>query len=348
MMTNIVVFIPRILIHYRYEGAVMGILIAIPIGFLACVVFCMAISKFPEQGLPEILGHFVNRKIKIGILFLLSCSWIIAGLITLLGYVDIVNRFINPEISKIFLVFVFFVPICFVFQLPTQKVMYLLEIVLFLNVPLIAFIIFKSYTSEYLSWDSIFEVGTHFFDRPSFKSLSAATFTFSGFENVIIFNRLFKKKIKIRNFIIVLFLAIFSLVTSFFIPIGIHGADDANEFLYPWISTADSLRIVYGPIDRAIFLFLMFYINITLISVSVHWHVAYELLKGIPKGEIGIKMKWLIFAMLGSLSLLGGMKLEALQMIKFTEVWLMGRLGIKMMIVAIIFFLAWRQKKCSL
>jgi spore germination protein KB len=326
----------------------MGILIAIPIGFLACVVFCMAIAKFPEQGFPEILDRYINRKIKIGILFLLSCSWIIAGLITLLGFVDIVNRFINPEISKIFLILVFFVPICFVFQLPTQKIMYILEIVMVINVPLIAFIIFKSYTSEYLSWDSIFEVGTHFFDKPSYKSLAAATFTFSGFENIIIFNRLFKKPIKKRNFIIILFLAIFNLVTSFFIPIGLHGADGAQEFLYPWISSADSLRIVYGPIERVIFLFLMFYISITLMSVSVHWHVAFELLKGIPKDKTGKKMKWFIFSMFGCLSILGSIGLSALQTMMFAENWLVGRLGIKILIVALIFFLARRQKKkCS-
>lgn len=347
MLTNIVIFIPRILISHRYEGAVTGIIIAIPIGFTACFLFCKAISKFPEQGFPEILDRFVNRKIKIGILLLLSSSWIIAGLVTLLGFVDIVNRFINPEISKLFLIFLFIIAIFFAFQLPSQKIMYLLEIILVVNVPLITFIIFKAYTSEYLSWDSIFEVSSHFFVKPNFTSLAAATYTFSGFENVMIFNRLFKNPIKKRNFIIILFLAIFNLFTSFFIPIGIHGADGAHEFLYPWISSADSLRIIYGPIERVIFLFIMFYISITLISVTVHWHVAFELIKGIPKGEIGKKMKWFIFGMLGCLSILGGLEVNALQMIKFAGFWLLGRLGIKLLIVTLILFIAWRAKKWS-
>jgi hypothetical protein len=348
MLTNIVIFIPKILITYRFEGALMGILIAIPIGFFACIIFCKAISKFPEEGLPEIIDKYMNRKVKIGILFLLSCSWMIAGLLTLLGFVDIVNRFINPEISKVFLILIFLVAICFVIQLPTQKIMYLLEIIMFINVPLIMFIIFKSYTSDYLNWDSIYEIGTHIFERPNFKAIAASTFAFSGFENVIIFNRLFKNKIKTRNFVVVLLFAVFTLFTSFFIPIGIHGADSVHEFLYPWISTADSLRIIYGPIERVIFLFLMFYISITLISVSVHWHVAFELMKGIPKGEIGKKMKWFIFAIVGCVSIIGGLEVNALQIIKLAENWLIGRLGIKILIVLLIFFLARRVKKCNL
>jgi spore germination protein KB len=348
MMTNIIIFIPKILITHRFEGTLMGILIAIPIGFFACIVFCKAISKFPEQGLPEIIDRFINRKVKIGILLLLSCSWMIAGLLTLLGFIDIVNRFINPEISKVFLIMIFLVAICFVLQLPTQKIMYLLEIIMFINVPLIMFIIFKSYTSDYLSWDSVYEVGTHIFERPNYKAIAAATFTFSGFENIIIFNRLFKNEIKMRNFIVVLLLAIFTIFTSFFIPIGILGADSVNEFLYPWISTSDSLRIIYGPIERVIFLFLMFYISITLISVSVHWHVAFELVKGIPKGEIGKKMKWVIFAIVGCITIIVGLEVNALQIIKIAENWLIGRLGIKILIVILIFFLARRVKKCNL
>ncbi len=77
------------------------------------------------------------------------------------------------------------------------------------------------------------ELGTHIFERPNIKALAAATYSFSGFTNLIIFNRVIKEKIRYWNFIIILFLGIFNLFTTFFIPIGFHGSDGAQEYLYP-------------------------------------------------------------------------------------------------------------------
>ncbi|WML44163.1 GerAB/ArcD/ProY family transporter [Neobacillus sp. PS3-40] len=344
MLTNIIIFVPKILMTYRFEGAVLGILIAIPIGLALCFVFNKAMSKFPEQGLPEILNHFNNRKIKIAILVCFSCIWFSAGLLSLLGFVDIVKRFINPEISEILLAVLFLGAICFVAQLPSQKVMYLIEIILFINVPLTFFIVFKAFTSKYFSWDSVFEVGTHIFMRPSFTSIAAATYAYSGYLNLLIINRLFKNKIKGKNYFIILFLVIFNLFTTFFIPIGFHGADSVQEYLYPWISTADCLRIVYGPIERALYIFLMLYTSITLLSTSLHWHVAFEFLKGVSREEPSQKKKWIIFAIFICLSIVAEWKINALQLIKISSYWLNGRFIFEAFVAALLLFLARRQK----
>jgi spore germination protein KB len=344
MLTNIIIFVPKILTTYRFDGAVSGILIAIPVGLVLCFFFSKSMSKFPEQGLPEILDHLSNRIIKLAFLVFLSCIWFTAGLLSLLGFIDIVKRFINPEISEILLASLFLVAICFVVQLPSQKVMFLMEIILFINVPLTFFIIFKAFTSQYFSWDSVFEIGTHLFTRPSFKSIAAATYAYSGYLNLFIINRLFKNKIKGKNYLIIVLLVIFNLFTTFFIPIGFHGADGVHEYLYPWISTADCLRIVYGPIERAIFIFLMLYISITLISASLHWHVAYEFLKGTSNREPSKKKKWIILSTFVCITIFAVWKVNALQLIKMSSYWLMGRFIIEVSVVAFIFFLARRQK----
>ncbi|WP_066064869.1 GerAB/ArcD/ProY family transporter [Neobacillus soli] len=343
MIVNVIIFVPKILIEYRYNGAVMGVLIAIPIGIALNYFYSTAINRFPEQGLPEISANSKHRWLKIIHFGSIQLIWFSAGLITLVGFIDILVRFINPEMPKLALLVIYLAAIFLIIQLPTQRVVYFMEIVLFFNTPLIAFIIFKAFANDYLSWDSMLEVGTHIFERPSIKSIAAATYCFSGYSNLIIFNRVINGKLKVLNFIAIFIFGVFNLFTTFFIPIGFHGSDGANEYLYPWISTADSLRLVYSPIERVIFLFLMFYMSITLISVSVHWHVAYELIKGTFKEKVSKKQNLLILSIFSGASIAGVIFLNTLLLNKVTVYWMIVRLGFEIVLVAIFFIWARRR-----
>ncbi|WP_026575226.1 GerAB/ArcD/ProY family transporter [Bacillus sp. UNC438CL73TsuS30] len=344
MMINVIIFVPKILIQYRYEGAVSAVLIAIPIGVTLTVLYCKAISKFPEKGLPEIFENTKYRFIKILHFGSIQAFTFIAGLITLVGFIDILSRFIDPEMPKVFILIIYLIGIILIIQMPTERVMYFLEIVLFLNTPLIFFIIFKALTSNGLSWDSMFEVGTHLFEFPNLKALAAATYVFSGYTNLMVFNRVIKGKLKIWNFIAVFLLGFFNLFTTFLIPIGFHGSDGTQEFLYPWISTADSLRLVYSPIERVIFLFLMFYMSITLVSISVHWHVALELLKGTFKDKGSKKKEWIILSLFIVCAVTGVLYFNTVLLNKFTVYWLQIRFYFEVALI-VIFFLWARRKK---
>ncbi|MFF2448184.1 GerAB/ArcD/ProY family transporter [Neobacillus sp. NPDC058068] len=343
MLANVVIFVPKILIEYRYKGAVMGILIAIPIGIVLNYFYTKTITRFPEQGLPEITADSKHRWLKILHFGGIQIIWFSAGLITLIGFIDILSRFVNPEMPKLSLLAIYLAAIFLIIQLPTDRVMYFLEIVLFLNLPLIGFIIFKAFTNEFLNWDSILEVGTHIFERPSLKSIAAATYCFSGYTNLIIFNRVIKGKLKIWNFIVIFFIGLLNLFTTFLIPIGFHGSDGAQQYLYPWISTADSLRLTYNPIERVIFLFLMFYMSITLMSVAVYWHVAFELLKGTFKEKVSVKKNWLVLAFFAGCSIAGVIFLNALLLDKLTVYWMIFRLGFEIILVGSFFFWARRR-----
>lgn len=343
MIVNVIIFVPKILIEYRYDGAVMGMMIAIPLGVMLNWFFSTSISNFPEQGFPEILAKTKRRWVKIVFLGGIQVFWYTAGLITLIGFIDIIERYINPEMPRLALLAIYLAGILLVIQLPTQRVMYFLEIVLFLNIPLIGFIIFKAFVNDYLSWDSILEVCTHLFEWPSLKSIAAATYCFSGYANLIIFNRVIKGKLKIRNFIAILFLGAFNLFTTFFIPIGFHGSDGAVEYLYPWISTADSLRLIYSPIERVIFIFLMFYMSITLMSISVHWHVSYELIKGTFKEKINKKLNWLILSIFTGCAVAGIIYFNTVLLNKVTVYWMIARLSFEIIFVAGFFIWARRR-----
>ncbi|MDN3015227.1 GerAB/ArcD/ProY family transporter [Paenibacillus sp. BSR1-1] len=343
MLINVIIFVPKILIEHRYNGSVMGVLIAIPIGIGMNYLYSHSLNKFPGQGLPEILADSKHRWLVNLHLGSIQILWFSAGLITLLGFIDILSRFVNPEMPKLFLITIYLAAIFLIIQLPTKRVMYFLEIVLFLNTPLIGFIIYKTLTSEFLSWDSILEVGTHLFEKPSLKAMAAATYTFSGFTNLIIFNRVIKEKLKIWNFIIILFLGVFNLFTTFFIPIGFHGSDGAQEYLYPWISTSDSLRLVYSPIERVLYIFLMFYMSISLMSISIHWHVAFELLKGTFKEKENNKKNWMIMAAFMCCAIAGVLFLNTVLLNKITAYWMILLLGVEVMTVSIFFIWARRR-----
>lgn len=178
MLTNVIIFVPRFMIHYRFNGMIFSILIATVIGMGLMYLDAKIYSSFPGQGLPEILENRLNKPLKVIIFVGFSLFWFSAGLLTLLGYVDILHRFINPEQSKTVLLLIFLLILCFVIQMPTQKIIYLLEITLIINVPMIGFIFFKAITSEYLSWDSIFEAGTHVFTPPKLSAIAVASYVF--------------------------------------------------------------------------------------------------------------------------------------------------------------------------
>lgn len=344
MLTNVIIFVPKFLIIYRFDGAFMSIIIAIISGMVLMYLDIIVFARFPGKGLPEIIENRVKKPLKIIFLIGLSFFWFTAGLLTLLGYIDILHRFINPDLSKVWLLVIFLVVICFVIQLPTQKVMYLLEIILLINVPLIVFIFIKALSSDYLNWDSIFEVGTHFFTMPKLKPIAVASYVFSGYTNIIIFNRLFKKKIKSINFALILGASIINLFTSFLIPIGIHGADGVHEYMYPWIMTSDSLRLVYSPIERALFIFLMLYISITLLSVSVHWHVALELIKGTYSNKPSTKKNLAALACFFCFSILFVIRIDLMHPEIIALVWLIARYFIEIIVVVVFFFFLRRPK----
>ncbi|WP_066370909.1 GerAB/ArcD/ProY family transporter [Neobacillus fumarioli] len=342
MMASAIIFVPKILIDARFHGAVMSLIIAVPIGTGFSFLLSKALERFPNKGLPEILDLVAPKWLKYTVLIMLPVFWYVAGAMTLVGFIDILERFINPEAPKWMILMIYLVVLCITIELPTLRVMYLLEIILFMNSPFIFFMIYKAFTDDYMSWDSILEACTHVFEWPSLTTIATASFVFCGYTNLIIFNRLFKEKLKFWNFAAVILLGVFNLFTSYFIPIGINGIDGSHAFLYPWIATADSLRLVYSPIERAIFLFLMLYISITLMSVVVHWHVGYELISGMNEKKSTLK-KWIIVGIFMAGTIPAILFLDTIALFKIAGVFMVVRLGAEVFVIALTMYLTRRK-----
>ncbi|UGB32303.1 GerAB/ArcD/ProY family transporter [Metabacillus sp. B2-18] len=280
MLTNIVAYVPMVLIENRSNGSVLAMILAVPTGIIIIYFFTKYMSNFPYMGLPEILDKYAPKWFRLFFLSVQGVLWYVAGLVTLVAFTNISKQYINPDMDELLIMLTFLIVIVFGTTLPSKKVLYATEIILLLNLPFIAFIIFKSYFNDDLMWDSVRITITHFQDIPSFESTSTATFVYTGYTNLVIFNRLYKE-VRVKYLWAIGILGFFTLITTFIIPIGLNGFDGAESFTFPWIATTEAIRIELGFIERISFLFLGLYINVSLASVILHWHVGLEQLKAI-------------------------------------------------------------------
>lgn len=351
MLSNSFVFTSLIFIQNRYDGAVMGLFLGAIIGSCLLFFFSLSINRFPKWGLPEILES-TPKWFKFLFLLIFVSIWFTAGAASLLSFNNVTIRYLNPDISGINMILVFSVFIIIVVaNLPTAKILYLLEIIVIFNIPFFLIVMYKAYINPYLNWYSIAEVGTSFHHFPSWSVLSAASYVFSGYANMVIFNRVFKEKINIKRLWILPPIGLFNLVTTFAIPIGFHGADGVGALTYPWIVTADSLRMEHAPIERVTSIFLLIFITISLVSVIVHWHVALELLKSTFKFSSNFKSQraksfftWGVLFAFAAIILILEKHFKEEDIKTLGKVWLQVRLPGEVLLVLVLLFLVWRKK----
>jgi hypothetical protein len=155
------------------------------------------------------------------------------------------------------------------------------EAAMVLALPTLIFMLSKAYSSKLLDWDAIRTVANYVGHPPSLTALSSASIVLIGYLNFCIFNRNFKQEEKFRYRWILPIMGYLTLATTFFIPIALHGTIGVDNYIHIWVSTSDSLRMKYGFFERVVFFFVMAYILLSFVYVSVVWHVGAELFKGL-------------------------------------------------------------------
>ncbi|MBS4175143.1 GerAB/ArcD/ProY family transporter [Bacillus sp. FJAT-49736] len=287
MITNVLTFIPRILLNERLTGGLLAIPIGTIVGMGLMYFFIKQISKFPGMGLPEILEKYLPKWFKNIYIFFNGFMWFYAGIFTLLSLITITKVFISPDMSGFLITGMFLLLLCFYILMPSKKVLYATELIIILNTPFILLILIKAIFNEYFSWDAVRIFLTHYRELPSWSAISAATFIYFGFANLIIFNREFQK-INLKWLWLIILFGLQVLLVTTFGPIGFHGAVRGVEaYVFPWVSTADSMRMELGFVERVLFIFLLLHLNISLVSILIHWHVSLQLFKSIfPKFKV--------------------------------------------------------------
>ncbi|TVX98977.1 GerAB/ArcD/ProY family transporter [Paenibacillus cremeus] len=290
MLMNTIIFVPNILLARKEKGALLGMLLSLIIGPLLGYIFTKSFSRFKKKGLPEVLSQFVPKYVMVPVLAYLSCMWFAAGSIVIVTYTLVIKRYIMPDMPQELLLLFFMAAVCYCALKPTRTVLYLLEVILMISVPLIVIILVKAVSNEYLSWYAIWNVASDYvFTVPNTDVMSAATYIFSGYLNLVVFNKELGGQFTLKQFWAVPILGFGVLMTSFFIPIGFHGTIGIDNYVYSWISTADSMRSEFGFVERVMYLFLLLYLNLSLIFTTVSWHVGYQLANSLfaKRGLIG-------------------------------------------------------------
>lgn len=111
-------------------------------------------------------------------------------MITLIAFSEITKKYINPDVSSMFIVLAFVIVVGLIARLSSETVLYSMEILLITNVPVIIWVLYKAITNESMQYDACMEIATHILNMPPWDTLSAGTYIFSGYTNLVIFNRL--------------------------------------------------------------------------------------------------------------------------------------------------------------
>ncbi|MGO4185706.1 GerAB/ArcD/ProY family transporter [Paenibacillus sp. MCAF9] len=349
---NLLLYVPHILIQYRYTGAVSSIVVGIVIGTILVYMYTSAMARYPGKGLPEILKlHSPQWLVTISMLFF-SIMWWFATTIVVVAYAILINRFFNPDADANVILAMLVIACGYAATRSTLSVMFIIEIGMIVNAPIIIFILFKAVRSNQLNWDAIHVVANYITEMPTLTCIAASTFIFTGYINLSLFNRLFPPNFRFKFRLIYPIAGAVILLITFFVPIGFHGTEGVNQYIYIWSQTADSLLMQYGFIERVLFLFLIVFLNLTLVYTMSGWHQAMEFVKSCfpsykPEFD-SLKTPMSNYVIIGIFALLSILYLmltnEKMNML-ITTYWLIVRFFVEILIVVWVFALSKRRSK---
>lgn len=280
MMAIITTPIPRILLVQSADGAIGSMLIGTAAGMLFTYITIKFFIRFPGMDFIDLLQAYTSSSVRISVTIYFAILWYIAGLITLIMTVFLLITFLTPEMSIYTITLSIVITVFFGVLLKSKSVLFTLEIVFILMIPVGVLMFFKLYSASEVDWDQARLALMHINQMPKYSSIAATFFMFLGCSNLIVFNRYFKEKQKLSSLSLAAIgiFGVFMLVTSYFIPIGLSGFDQIDRLIFPWTSSADAVRMKFGIIERVVFIFMFLFVTLAFVSIIIHWHVSYKLI----------------------------------------------------------------------
>lgn len=283
MIANIVATVPYVLLSHSTDGAITAMIIGVIVGVIFTIYIIQFFNRYPQKGLPELMKMYTPKWYYYPILLYLTLMWYLAGTLTLVTFTFMLVTFLSPEMAIITMILPYLVIISYGILMKTQNVLYSTEIIFLLFLPIGLLIFFKAYTDSGFNWDLVRVAIMHSNHLPSFNAFTATVFLYTGVVNLAIFNRCFKvEKFVLKRLLLVIgSISLFTVFTTYFMPIAYSGFENISTLLYPWISTTDSVRMKFGIIERLVFIFLLFFSTMAILSMTIHWHVAAQLLESV-------------------------------------------------------------------
>ncbi|REB11126.1 hypothetical protein DVB69_01120 [Sporosarcina sp. BI001-red] len=288
MLAVIMTPVPRLLLLRSGDGALSAILLSIVAGVLFTYITVSFFLQFPGQDFIQLLKKHTSNWVRIPVTLFFAFMWFVAGIITLVMTVFLLITFLTPEMSIYTITLSILITVFFGVLLKSKSVLFTLEIVFIIMIPLFVLMFFKLFTSSELDLDQVRLAITHINTLPDYTSFTSSTFMFMGSANLIIYNKYFKEKHHISKgaLVAITCLGIFLIINAYLIPIGYSGFDKVHQLMFPWTSSVDAVRMKFGFIERVVFIFMFLFVTISFISMIVHWHVAYKLVLSVFRLKI--------------------------------------------------------------
>lgn len=344
--TNLMLLIPFYLTTGRYDGAVMSIVLSPIFGYVFLYMFTNSLAKFPGKALPEIFSLFYPKWVVNIIIVYKSILIGIAAAIVVSVYAVITTRFLNPDANPYLILVLLMLCCAYGATRNSVSVTFVLEVVLVLSIPVIAFIMYKTIRNPLLNWDAIHVIANHYYHMPTVIAFAAASFVYTGYLNMGLFNRLLSPNFRFKYLWLYPIIAFVVLIITFFVPIGIHGTETVSEYIFLWSATADSTRMMYGFIERMLFVYLIVLINLALMFTTVSWHIIVQYIRTIfPKNVVNPNepntplRNYIIAGGIVGITIIVMYNLNELYILKFTGYFLIYRLFSEMITTTWIFIL---------
>ncbi|MBO7742766.1 GerAB/ArcD/ProY family transporter [Paenibacillus sp. MWE-103] len=344
MLIHTVIFVPRVHIDERFRGAILSFAIGPAIAVVLIAAFTATMRKFKGQGVPEIFAASLPKAVYVPILFVMGLGSLSAGAIVWVHCTFVFAKYLNPDMAPSILLILFVTVTCLAAAQSSKAVMYSTEIIFVLSVPLLLVLLLHGVFSKSLNVDSIRAMLDYTWIPPSWNCLSASTNTFAGFLTLSIFNRLFTEDRKIRYVWAIPFIGFALEILSFFIPIGFHGTDGVDDYIYTWVSTMDAISIKYILIERVISIYLLVSLVITFTYTMFVWHIgaqtigscfrAFDYRKNTPLTKL---IAFGICALAGIATIVLGLRIDEATLFKTISKWMQIGLPIDLLFVACVY-----------
>lgn len=267
--TNLLVFVPYVLIQNRYNGSVMGLLIGFIIGMLLLYLFTKVTQAFPNKDVIQIMSEAKQHWFIYVFVSIKTVISIISTILVVGGYAVIVSRYLNPDSDLKMIILLMLLATGYASTRQLLSVAYLIEFMMFITIPFILYIMYKTFTNPIFTWDSVMAVTQHYTKIPNLLTIASATFFFSGYTHLTLFINRKDKPLKFSNSWLAPILVFIVALITIIVPIGMLGTETSAQYLFVWTVAADATEIPYGFIERLMFIFI-----IVLLSIAITYTVS--------------------------------------------------------------------------
>ncbi|WP_317890771.1 Ger(x)C family spore germination C-terminal domain-containing protein [Paenibacillus arenilitoris] len=158
---NIMLYVPHILISFRFTGAVSSLIVGAAIGTALVYLYMSALARYPGMGFPEILKQHMPQWAVSALMLFYAAMWWFATSMVVVAYAILINRFFNPDANSAVILILLVLACGYAATRSSLTVMLVIEIGLIINAPIILFVMFKAVRSPQLNWDAIHIVANY-------------------------------------------------------------------------------------------------------------------------------------------------------------------------------------------